>query len=513
MNLNHLPLRCLKMAARSNPIGKQRRSLVSLTLASTMFIAGCAINPKEVSDDDVLNRIQEDKGNLFAGQEPISGPIGIGEVLVRAIQYNLDSRVKRMELAVATRDLDFSEFALLPDLVASAGYNERSNDPGARSINTDTGEESLPPSRSQERVTETRDLEFMWNILDFGISYHTAHQKADEVSIALERQRKTIQNIAQDVVDAFWKAWVAQEMDADMEQLLKTTENAIAQSATLSAQQSQSKKEALRYQTSLLSIRNSLYEMKERLGLAKIRLAALINIAPDADYSLKNPSTNLEPGQIRRDFKSLADNALTMRPELREEDYRKRISQREIKKSILRMFPTVQIGTGYHANENEFLINDDWTDVSADISWNILGLFGINAERKFREAQVDLADARRLALSMAVMTQVKLSMERYNLSLLRYQSSQQLTEATSDYASVISSSSNESELDKIRARSDALVSQLRTNFSYAEAQSSFARVVNSIGIDLVPDAFQAEDAASRGAEMEAHWAGIKSSMM
>ncbi len=501
------------MAEQLGAIGKGRKLLISLSLASSMFVTGCAINPQVLTDDDVLSRIEEDRSNLFAGQEPVSGPIGMGEALVRAIQYNLDSRVKRMELAVASRDLDFSEFGMLPDLVASAGYNKRSNDPGARSINTETGEESLPPSRSQERVRETRDLEFMWNILDFGISYHTAHQKAHEVSIAKQRQRKTIQNIAQDVVDAFWKAWVAQEMEADMEKLLTNTEDAIAQSAILASQQSQSKKEALRYQTSLLSIRNSLYEMQERMGLAKIRLAALINIAPDSQYSLKNPSANLEPGQITRDFASLADNALTMRPELREEDYRKRISQREIKKSILRLFPSIRIGTGYHADENEFLINDDWTDVSYDISWNILGLFGVNAERKFREAQVDLADARRLALSMAVMTQVKLSMERYKLALLRYQSSQQLTEATSDYAAVIDGSSNESELDKIKARSDALVSQLRTNFSYAEAQSSFARVVNSIGIDLVPDSFQAEDAAGRGTEMEKHWSGIKSSMM
>jgi len=513
MRLTPTHKRCIKMADQQRATGKGKQLLIGLGLASSLFVTGCAINPKAVTEDDILSRIQEDKGNLFAGQEPISGPIGIGEALVRAVQYNLDSRVKRMELAVASRDLDFSEFGMLPDLVASAGYNKRSNDPGARSINTETGEESLPPSRSQERVSETRDLEFMWNILDFGISYHTAHQKAHEVSIAKQRQRKTIQNIAQDVVDAFWKAWVAQEMESDMEQLLKTTESAIAQSATLVNQQSQSKKEALRYQTSLLSIRNSLYEMQERMGLAKIRLAALINIAPDSAYTLKNPSANLEPSQITRDFSSLADNALTMRPELREEDHRKRISQREVKKSFLRLFPTIQVGTGYHANENEFLINDDWSDVSYDISWNILGLFGVNAERKFREAQVDLADARRLALSMAVMTQVKLSMERYKLSLLRYQSSQQLTEASSDYAAVIDGSSNESELDKIKARSDALVSQLRTNFSYAETQSSFARVVNSVGIDLIPDSFQSEDAAGRGVEMESHWANIKGSMM
>lgn len=501
------------MADQLRASGKGKRVIVSLGLASTLILGGCAVQPEPVTKSEIFDRIEQDKSSLYEGQEPVSGSIGLGEALVRSIRYNLDSRVKMMELAVAMRDLDFTRFGMLPDLVASAGYNERSNDPGARSINLETGEESLPPSRSQEREQTTFDLELTWNVLDFGLSYHSAHQKADEVLVAKERQRKTAQNIVQDVVDAYWKAWVAQQMDDDMEGLLTSTESAISQSASLAANQNQSQKDALRYQTSLLSIRNSLYEMEERMGLAKIRLAALINVSPDSDYTLRDPSTNLEPASISRSYTALADDALLMRPELIEEDYRKRISQREVKKSILKLLPRLQIGTGYHVDENEFLINDDWSDVTVNVSWNLLGLFGVAAEKKFREAQVDLADARRLALSMAVMTQVKLSMRRYDLALLRYQSSQQLTEVSSDYANVIGGADNESELDKIKSRSDALVSQLRTNYAYAEAQSAFARVVNSVGLDLIPSAFTTTDAASMGQEMESHWSGIRNTFM
>lgn len=492
---------------------KGKNYLLGLGLASTIFVTGCAINPKPYTEDDVYSRIEQDKAQLFVGQEPLYNAMGLGEAIVRSVRYNLDNRVKMMELAVAMRDLDFTEYGMLPDLVARAGYNERSNIPGARSVSLETGEESLPPSTSQEKTKTVYDLELMWNVLDFGISYHSAHQKSDEVEIAKQRQRKTIENIIQDVIDAYWKAWVAQKMESKMEDLLKSTETAISNSANLAASQSQSKKTALRYQTSLLSVRNSLYEMQERMALAKIRLAALVNIPPDANYTLANPGSNLEPRTITRSFVALSDNALAMRPELREEDYRKRISQREVKKSILRLFPSIDLGTGYHADKNKFLINEDWSDVSLNISWNILGLFGVNAEKKFREAQVDLADARRLALTMAVMTQVKLSTRRYEMALLRYQSSQQLTEVTNDYAEVISSSNIETELDKIKSQSDALVSQLRTNYAYAEAQSAFARVVNSVGLDLIPDSFSSDKAAEMGVEMENHWAEIKGGLM
>jgi len=487
-----------------------RNLLAGVAVSSTLFLAGCSVNSDPVSPGDVYERQLEDRKELFRDQEPITGPIGMGEAIVRSVKYNLDSRVKFMELAVAMRQLDFTEKGMLPDLVASAGYNERSNDPGARSINLETGEESLPPSRSQERERETYDLELMWNLLDFGMSYHSAHQASAEVEIARERQRKTMQNIVQDVVDAYWKAWIAQELDGKMGRLIISVEDALNQSNALSSSQSQSRQEALKYQSSLLSIRNSLYEMQERMGLAKIRLAALINVNPRADFVLADPSADMEPRDVTRRYDTLAENALIMRPELREEDYRLRISQREVKKAMLSFLPQVQVGAGYHVDRNEFLINDDWSDFSVDISWNILGLFSADAQKKFRQAQVDLANARRLALSMAVITQVRLSLERYKLALQRYRASQELTAVNIEYAKIMETSSRETALDKIKAGTDSLVSQLRTNYAYAETQSAFARILNSIGLDIMPESFSTEDSASMGREFETHWNTLRS---
>jgi len=487
-------------------MSKLRKSVpVCLGLLSALLVSGCAIKSEPLTIEELNERQRADSAAMFAGQEPIAGPIGLGEAIVRSAKYNLDSRVKFMELAVAMRQLDFTEKGMLPDLVASAGYRKRSNLPGARSIDVETGEESLPPSTSQTDVTETYDLELTWNLLDFGMSYHTAHQSADEIQIAKERQRKTLQNIIQDVVDAYWKAWIAQELEQNMGDLIRSVELALNQSNALSASQSQSRQEALLYQSDLLAIRNSLYEMRERMGLAKIRLAALINVHPKADFTLRDPSADLEPMDITRRYETLADNALVMRPELREEDYRVRITQREVKKAMLRFLPQLTIGGGYREDRNPFLINEDWSDYFVDFSWNILGLFSASAEKKYREAQVDLADARRLALSMAVMTQVRLALRRYELSLQRYRASQELTDVDSEYAQIISASSRETELDKINANTDALVSQLRTNYAYAETQSAFARILNSLGIDIMPEEFAAEDSASMGQEFELHW--------
>ena len=58
----------------------------------------------------------------------------------------------------------------------------------------------------------TADLGLTWNILDFGVSYFTAHQNADRALIASERRRRTIQNLAQEVRFNFWRAAAAQEL-------------------------------------------------------------------------------------------------------------------------------------------------------------------------------------------------------------------------------------------------------------------------------------------------------------
>ena len=210
------------------------KRLKTLFVAGLMTtIVGCAAKTETLTPEDRKTRVQTDLGNLYAGQDPVSGPMTLGEAIARALSYNLDHRLKQMESAVAVRRYDFDKHGLLPRLVADAGYTRRNNDPGAQSINLETGEESLPPSSSQERETETANLALTWNVLDFGLSYYTAKQNSDQIYIAEERRRKTVQNITQDVIDAFWKAWIAQTLAPKVDALLAETREALAESRRL----------------------------------------------------------------------------------------------------------------------------------------------------------------------------------------------------------------------------------------------------------------------------------------
>src|SRR5690606_12500904 len=128
------------------------------------------------------------------------------------LKYNLDYRLKLMETALAESLNSVATYEMLPALVAGAGYSYRNNDTGGRSIGIEDRIETLRPSTSQERERTLSNLSFSWNVLDFGVSYYRAQQKADQVLMAEERRRKVVQNVLQDVRNSYWRAVGAQRL-------------------------------------------------------------------------------------------------------------------------------------------------------------------------------------------------------------------------------------------------------------------------------------------------------------
>ena len=268
----------------------------------------------------------------------------------------------------------------------------------------------------------------------------------------------------------------------------------------------QNSSDALRSQGDLLNTINTLIEIRERIDLSRVRLAALINVAPGSEYQLAAPTVSDAPAKISQDYSELTRIALLNRPELREEDYRKRISEYDVKKAFLRYYPNLNFFAGANYDDNDFLVNNSYSVAGWGITWDLLGIFQANSERKFREAQIDVADARRLALSMAVTTQVYLSGIRYQLAVDRYKAASELFEVRKNLERNSSiSGARVSGLDTLNARSASIASELRRSLAFAETQTAFARVINSIGIDPVPDTVSSLELSTLSSEFDKRW--------
>lgn len=464
-------------------------------LTSALILAGCSsLNPTPLEDKAIRDRAAADRVKMFEQQEPITAAITLDEAIARALKYNLDLRLKKMEVAVSDQLHDVSKYDMLPNLVVGAGYADRSNFSGGDS-RTLYGPQGARPAEAQARTGNfstssdmTRRLnsvEFSWNVLDFGVSYYRARQRADEYLIAQERKRRVIQTMVHDVRFAFHRALAAQKLASEAEAVMKQAETAIEQSRAAESRGAIPVQIALAYQRALVDAVALLNIRRQELDFAKAELAALMS-APTGQFTLADlPEQALQP--LPSNLAVLEDTALMNRPELREEDLRKRISGDETRRQLMQAFPNLTLGLGRQYDSNSLLYNNDWIDSSARISWNLLRVLSAPAVKKAGERQIEVDDARRQALAMAVMTQTRIAALRYGLARSDLDLAQKSLEVDSRVAAVAKSgvsSRAETELELVRATARAAVSKYQRAIAYANAQAAYARIQHSLGQDF-----------------------------
>lgn len=469
------------------------RSLVML--AVTAVVAGCSVTPKALTQDEVRDRVKEDTARMYTDQAAIAGPISLEEAVARALKYNLDYRLKKMESALALGLTDYASYDMLPQMVASAGYRDRNNYSGGNSIGILDGEVSTRPTSSDERSHSLRGIEFSWNALDFGVSYYRARQQGDQFLIAEERRRKVVQNMLQDVRAAYWRALGAQRLNAQADEVLQRASLALTRSREAETQKIIPPGVALAYQRALLDATTLLNQRRQDLDFAKRELAALMNVPPGVDFALADSAEAVLP-QAPKDFTKLEDMALLQRPELREEDYRKRITSAEARKQILSMFPGISFSYGRQYDSNRLLYNNSWSEGGVSLAWNLMRLVALPSLKNAQKYQEQTDEARRMALSMAILTQARVSAERYRMALEDFKLADQASQVDTRLAAFTKASVSaklDSELEAIRTQARAVLGAYQRANAYANAQIAFGRLYNSLGFDPIADDFEDND--------------------
>ncbi|MCU0763138.1 MAG: TolC family protein, partial [Hydrogenophaga sp.] len=335
-------------------------------------------------------------------------------------------------------------------------------------------------------------IEFSWNVLDFGLSYYRANQQADQVLIAEERRRRVTQMIAQDVRSAYWRAVGAQRLQKQTEQLIERTRAGLERSRQAERAGLMPPATALNYQRQLLDALDVLANRRQELNYAKRELAALMNVPPGITFELvadQEPALAAVPTNLN----DLELMALMQRSELREQDYEKRITENERRRQLLALLPNLNFTTGPQYDSNRYLFNRQWVDSNIQISVNLLRLLAIPSINKTQAAQLELNDARRRALAMAVKTQVRVAVERYSLAIQELEvarESSAVDQRLLNFSQANQVARTESELDLVRAEVRALNSDYQRYLAYASAQTAFGRMFNTLGVNVVPDNLQ-----------------------
>lgn len=460
--------------------------LASAILTATL--AGCAVHPKPFTVEDRKEQARVDGGRLARHQQPITAPLTLADAVARALKYNMEHRQKRMMAALAADQADLAKYDLLPQLTAKAGYSERDSYPASSSMDISNGTQSLVPSTSQEKTRKTADLNLTWNILDFGVSYWKARQQADRAYIAEQHRRKAAQVLVQNVEQAYWLAAGAQQLGNRVDNLLGRIRVTLNETRQARQERLKPSMEVLNYQKTLLELVRQLEPIRNELIQAKPRLAALMNLMPGNDFSLAIPQ-RLDMPVFRETPMQLQEQALLHRPELIEADYQERIDLAETKKAILRLLPGIEFSAGEHWDENRFLVDNRWSDGGVSLAWNLLGLLSAGDVKETAERQVEVTRTQRLALSMAVLSQVEIAYRDFQGKKREFGMAGELERVDRDILRVsreTAASGAESRLLLIRAEASALISELRRWQSYSNLSLAWAQLKTSVGVDVMP---------------------------
>ena len=491
-----------------NPIKKLFIVFICLALVA------CARSPKVIDEESLNFSIAEDISLL--GVDATLQNIDLHTAIAIAIKNNRDLRISVMESALSQRQADLQKFDMLPDIALNAGYSKFTELQPSTSVTVENDSEPSPDldgtqsyTISRDRSQTTRNIEFTWNALDFGLSYIRAGQQADRYLIAKELERKAVQNITRDIIRSYWKAQASENLLEKLNPLLKRVEDALADSQYIEELLISAPMDSLLYQKELLDVQRTLQTQQRALINSKNELASLMGIMPNQKFTLADNNTFLT--NLNMDIQTMEEIALRSRPELMESRYQKRISSKDTRAAMLALIPSLKINAAYGYTNNNYLLNQDTTEYGASIGGNLFDIFSIGAARKASKANQEVIAERHLAIAMTVVSQVHLSNINYDLAIEEYDTAQRYLDVAERISKQVQNAQKVSrfgELEVIREEASLLVAELRKDLAFSEMQHSIGQIYASIGKDLLPENHQnmtIEDLSSRIKANLAEW--------
>lgn len=475
--------------SKGSPLYNRIFSLFAVV--ACLFLSGCGVKSNPLTLEEKIFRINEDTKKIKELSKPLKGPLTLHGAITRALQYNYDNRLAQMEAVLQDKYLSIANLEMLPSLAANAGYTSRNNELASESISYKTRKQSLEPSVSQEKDTFTGDLSLSWSVLDLGVSYFQAKQQSDRYLQAHERRRHVVNNIVRDVIYYYWQSMAAEKVFPMLEESLNNAEKAMADLERIEKRRLQPLKTTLEQKKGLLKILVSLKKLKYQLSIAKTRLASLIAVPVTEEYKLIHPKYADKPPCLVTSLKDLEEFGLLFRPDLTEQIYQDRMDRVGVYKEITRMLPGFNLSYGVHYNSNKYHVHDWWNEIAGQVTLNLMELVRGPEYLKAAKTQVQVTEMKRLAMTIAAITQINLGYYQYQQSMDLFKDSNAITiidERLKEIAGAEKKVKAGSGFNDVSKGAAAIVARLERENNLAETYRSLSNIYFAIGFDIYGDA-------------------------
>ena len=454
-----------------------------ITLALFLLFSNSAIS-EPFSEQDMMDMNGMDLRLIQKNMPVPNTPITLQMAVARALKFNLDHRVATMKQSLASSLLESGQYDMLPKLIAKAGYSWRDTNMTRNSLNPDTGTVSDIGFISSDKSFPTYDIGLSWNLLDFGTSYFNSKQNTDRLLIASEQRRKTIHSVIQKVRTAFWSALAAEKLSKHVASSIIEAEQALDDSRKIVRSRSRSPLKSLRYQRSLLENLQLLESVERALARAHIELTGLMGLLPGSQFELVEPAWD-QSQYVNLSVEKMEEQALLNNTDLREQSYNVRIAATETRTALLKQFPGLSFNYGYKYEGNSFLKRQNWHEAGVAVSFNLFNLVSAPAKIRAARAGEDVAKTQRMALQMAVLTQIHLARHQYIDATRQFKRTDNIYQVDSEIARLSMSMQQTKmggKLDRIAADVSSILSSVRRYQAMARVQEAMSRLQATMGV-------------------------------
>lgn len=225
-------------------------------------------------------------------------------------------------------------------------------------------------------------------------------------------------------------------------------------------------------------------DYKELFHGAKLRLGQLMGLPVGAEFVIITYiDTDL---QNAVNIDELEQIALNRRPELFQEDLQESITHDEAKATILQMLPSPQLFINPQADDNKFLYYDTWLTAGLNVSWNLLDIPNKIFSAKANYKRMDFIRKKRMALAVAIITQLRIAGIEYDYAINRYNSLHDLAEDSKEMIVTAEKAMKAGKAKKsaiITKKIGALSDYAASMEAYSRVMVAKARIYNTAGLD------------------------------
>lgn len=454
----------------------------TLTIAVTaVILAGCnttvtqppANSGAALTGLDLKNAAASELKKMFASGQAIDRGLDEYEVIYRAVMHNLESRLRRLESTFAGEMLIVDNLAVLPAIANNAGYS-------TSQVFGDTDQTSAYQVSSSFDANSS-NLAATWNVLDMAMGYYSAKLNSGDDPLKAERERRAGMDIVRHAKEAYWRAYAAQRLNDRVENNLKESRTALEKVQQSVRAGSLDPLVALQQRKRLLESMNQLEALKQELEFASLNLSQVVNARPGEALMLKDsPMSSLE---VADSVDVLEKRAYAQNPDIREFKTRESFTISEAKKVSAYLFPTLPKAASLPTSGGESLPASEWAQYGLNVGWNLIKLAN---EASSDTTGVEAAEARAIALRIAVLAKTHIAYESYRASQERYQQAQELYEIE---ALIAEQSRNrkavsvETEVENLLGETSAIAAELRRYDAYARLVSAYETLQGTVGDD------------------------------